>query len=75
MSSCRLVWLVGGALVPDFVPVGGVLASKAPPAQSLHRRHKYTKNDTRAMLWCNMCVTVYTVTTHALQRSMRNAMQ
>ena len=33
MSSCRLVWLVGGALGPDFAPVGGVLANKAPPAQ------------------------------------------
>lgn len=31
MSSCLLVWLVG-ALGPDFAPVGGVLASNAPPA-------------------------------------------
>lgn len=34
MSSCLLVWLVGRALGPDFAPVGGVLASKAPPAHT-----------------------------------------
>ena len=72
MSSCRLVWLVGGALVPDFAPVGGVLASKAPPAQGSYRHHSSTKNDRCAGLGCDVVVTVCTVTIHALQHSICN---
>ena len=42
MSSCLLVWLLGGALGPDFAPVGGVLASNAPPApHSMYTCHVY----------------------------------
>lgn len=34
MSSCLLVWLAG-ILDLDLAPVGGVLASKAPPANAM----------------------------------------
>ncbi len=36
MSSCLLVWLAG-TLDFDLAPVGGVLASSAPPAKCIAR--------------------------------------